>query len=79
MWRVELEHSELSRDSQKAEQFLRLHNESVQQMQNTTYQVLQQGQDLLQALETSGARVMSDAQYNAQTRVEVSKSLQSSC
>lgn len=72
MWRVELEHSELSRDAQKAEQFLRLHNESVGQMQNTTYQVLQQGQELLQALESSGARVMSDAQYSAQTRVEVS-------
>jgi len=49
MWAEELQHIELSHDFQKAEQFLRLHNESFSQMQNTTFQILQQGQELLQA------------------------------
>ncbi|KAJ8977414.1 hypothetical protein NQ317_000215 [Molorchus minor] len=71
MWSEELQHSELTRDIAKAEQFLRLHNEGVSQMQNTTYQVLQQGQELVQVFETSGICVMADAQYNAQTRVQV--------
>lgn len=71
MWSEELQHSELTRDMAKAEQFLRLHNESVSQMQNTTYQVLQQGQELVQVFENSGVCVMADAQYNAQTRVQV--------
>lgn len=48
VWSEELQHSELSRDAQKAEQLLRLHNESVTHMQSTTYQVLQQGQELAQ-------------------------------
>jgi triple functional domain protein len=48
MWAEELQRSELSRDVQKAEQLLRLHNESVQHMQNTTFQVLQRGQELAQ-------------------------------
>lgn len=46
MWAEELRHTELSRDYAKAEQFLRLHNESVTQMQNTTYDVVQQGEVL---------------------------------
>ncbi|XP_060534993.1 triple functional domain protein isoform X2 [Cylas formicarius] len=71
MWSEELQHSELTRDIGKAEQFLRLHNESVSQMQNTTYQVLQQGQELVQVFENSGLCIMADAQYNAQTRVQV--------
>ncbi|XP_065162622.1 triple functional domain protein isoform X5 [Atheta coriaria] len=71
MWSEELQHLELTRDIAKAEQSLRLHNESVSQMQNTTFQVLQQGQELVQVFETSGICVMADAQYNAQTRVQV--------
>ncbi|KAI4471044.1 rho guanine exchange factor-related [Holotrichia oblita] len=71
MWCEELQHFELPRDIAKAEQFLRLHNESVTQMQNTTYHVLQQGQELIQVFESSGICVMADAQYNAQTRVQV--------
>ncbi|KAF5295457.1 hypothetical protein FQR65_LT10445 [Abscondita terminalis] len=71
MWSEELQHSELSRDIAKAEQYLRLHNESVSQMQNTTYQILQQGQDLVQVFENSGVCIMADSQYNAQTRVQV--------
>lgn len=49
MWSEELQHSELSGDIQKAEQLLRHHNESVSHMQNTTFQVLQRGQELAQA------------------------------
>lgn len=48
LWSEELQHTELSHDTQKAEQLLRLHSESVSHMQNTTFQVLQQGQELAQ-------------------------------
>ncbi|XP_031337213.1 kalirin-like [Photinus pyralis] len=71
MWSEELQHSELTRDIAKAEQYLRLHNESVSQMQNTTFQILQQGQELVQVFENSGVCIMADSQYNAQTRVQV--------
>ncbi|XP_075229474.1 trio Rho guanine nucleotide exchange factor isoform X4 [Lycorma delicatula] len=71
LWSSELEHSELSTDMNQAEQLLRLHNESVTHMQNTTFQVLQQGQELAQVFETSGVSVMADSQYSAQTRVQV--------
>ncbi|KAF4519123.1 hypothetical protein B566_EDAN007396 [Ephemera danica] len=71
MWAEELQRGELSRDVQKAEQLLRLHNESVQHMQNTTFQVLQRGQELAQLMDSSGVTVMADAQFPAQTRVQV--------
>ena len=71
MWSEELQHCELTRDVTKAEQFLDLHNESVVQMQNTTFQVLQQAEELIQVFENSGVCVMADSQYNAQTRVQV--------
>ncbi|XP_046675322.1 triple functional domain protein isoform X5 [Homalodisca vitripennis] len=71
LWSGELEHSELSNDMQEAETLLRLHNESVTHMQNTTFQVLQQGHELAQVFETSGVSLMADSQYSAQTRVQV--------
>lgn len=70
MWAEELRHTELSRDYAKAEQFLRLHNESVTQMQNTTYEVVQQGQDLIHLFEAAGFIAMADNQHNAQTRIQ---------
>jgi triple functional domain protein len=70
MWAEELQHTELSRDYQKAEQFLRLHNESVNQMHNTTLQVLQQGNELIQIIDNSTLTVMADANHTAQTRVK---------
>lgn len=70
MWAEELQHAELSRDYQKAEQLLRLHNESVTHMQNTTYEVLQQGQDLLQMFESAGFIAMADATHTAQARIQ---------
>lgn len=70
MWAEELQHTELSRDYQKAEQFLRLHNESVTQMQNTTYEVLQQGQELVQIFESAGFVAMADGSHMAQTRIQ---------
>lgn len=70
MWAEELRHTELSRDYQKAEQFLRLHNESVTQMQNTTYEVVQQGQDLVALFEGAGFIAMADSTHNAQTRIQ---------
>nr|CAD7400280.1 unnamed protein product [Timema cristinae] len=71
LWSEELQHTELSRDTLQAEQLLRLHNESVTHMQSTTFQVLQQGQELAQVFETSGLSLMADSQYSAQTRVQV--------
>ncbi|XP_049540930.1 triple functional domain protein [Anopheles darlingi] len=70
MWAEELQHTEVSRDFQKTEQFLRLHNESVSQMQTTTYQVINQGQELMQLFESSGLLIMADANHTAQTRVQ---------
>lgn len=70
MWAEELRHTELSRDYAKAEQFLRLHNESVTQMQNTTYEVVQQGQDLVTLFEGVAFIAMADSQHNAQTRIQ---------
>ncbi|XP_054274180.1 triple functional domain protein-like isoform X3 [Macrosteles quadrilineatus] len=71
LWASELEHCDLTNDMQKAETMLRLHNESITHMQNTTFQVLQQGQELAQVFETSGVSLMADSQYSAQTRVQV--------
>lgn len=53
LWAGELEHSELSNDMKEAETLLRLHSESVTHMQNTTFQVLQQGQELAQVTDSA--------------------------
>nr|XP_024216575.1 triple functional domain protein isoform X4 [Halyomorpha halys] len=71
IWSNELEHIPLSNELEEAERLLRLHTESVTHMQNTTFQVLQQGQELAQVFETSGVTLMADSQYSAGTRVQV--------
>lgn len=48
MWSSELEQTVLSDNIEEAERMLRLHTESVTHMQNATFQVLQQGQELAQ-------------------------------
>lgn len=70
MWGEDLQHIELTRDYQKAEQTLRLHNESVNQMQSTTYQILQQGQELNQLYESCGFIIMADGTHTANSRVQ---------
>ncbi|XP_037933419.1 triple functional domain protein isoform X2 [Teleopsis dalmanni] len=70
IWSEELQHADLSRDYQKAEQLIRMHNESVTDIQNATYEVLQQGQDLLQMFESAGFILMADATHTAQARIE---------
>lgn len=70
MWAEELQHIEFSRDYKKTEQFLQLHNESVSQMQTTTYQILQQGQDLMQLFESSCLIIMADVSLTAPTRIQ---------
>lgn len=70
MWAEELQHTELSREYSKAEQFLRLHIESTTQIQNTTYDVLQQGQDLLQIYDTAGFIGMANATQTAPMRIQ---------
>ncbi|CAL7943982.1 unnamed protein product [Xylocopa violacea] len=53
------------------EQLLRVHNDGVAHMQNTAYQVLQQGQELAQVLEQAGVCIMADGQHSAASRVQV--------
>ncbi|XP_055538298.1 triple functional domain protein isoform X2 [Wyeomyia smithii] len=70
MWAEELQHTDVSCDFQKTEQVLRLHNESVSQMQTTTYQMINTGQELMQLFESSGVLLMADPHTTAQTRVQ---------
>ncbi|KAK0088982.1 hypothetical protein PV325_009865 [Microctonus aethiopoides] len=53
------------------EQLLRVHNDGVAHMQNTAFQVLQQGQELAQVLEQAGVCIMADGQHTATARVQV--------
>ncbi|XP_021962830.1 kalirin isoform X3 [Folsomia candida] len=53
------------------EQQLRLHNDSVQRLQHTVYQVIQRGQELHQMLERSGVTLMASSQISGGTRVQV--------
>lgn len=70
-WAEDLQHIDLSRDCQKAEQYLRMHNESVTQMQNTTCEIIQQGQELLQIFDSPGGFLgMQDASQIAQNQVQ---------
>ncbi|XP_044587517.1 kalirin isoform X2 [Cotesia glomerata] len=53
------------------EQLLRVHNDGVAHMQNTAFQVLQQGQELAQVLDQAGVCIMADGQHTATARVQV--------
>ncbi|XP_033224250.1 kalirin isoform X3 [Belonocnema kinseyi] len=53
------------------DQLLRVHNDSVAHMQNTAFQVLQQGQELAQVLDQAGVCIMADGQHTAAARVQV--------
>ncbi|XP_011495502.1 PREDICTED: kalirin isoform X2 [Ceratosolen solmsi marchali] len=53
------------------EQLLRVHNDGVAQMQNTAFQVLQQGQELAQVLDQAGVCIMADGQHTASNRVQI--------
>ena len=70
MWAEELQHIEVTRSYQIAEQSLRLHNESVNQMQSTVYQIIQQGQELNQLFENCGFIIMADSSHTSTTRVQ---------
>ncbi|XP_052122184.1 kalirin isoform X6 [Frankliniella occidentalis] len=71
IWAEELQHTELSHEVPAAEQHLQLHNDSVTHIHNTVFQVMQQGQELAQAVESSGLTLMADSQYSASTRIQV--------
>ncbi|XP_048253877.1 triple functional domain protein-like isoform X2 [Haliotis rufescens] len=71
LWSEELQHMEMVTDGSKAEQLLQMHSDSVLHMQNCTFEVLQRGQELCQLTESSGVQLMSDSQYDAQTRIQV--------
>lgn len=68
MWAQELQNPprEGSPDQQ-----LRAHNDGVAHMQNTAFQVMQQGQELAQVLEQAGVCIMADGQHTASNRVQV--------
>ncbi|XP_014209362.1 triple functional domain protein, partial [Copidosoma floridanum] len=68
MWAQELQNPprEGSPDHQ-----LRAHNDGVAHMQNTAFQVMQQGQELAQVLEQAGVCIMADGQHTASNRVQV--------
>lgn len=70
MWAEELQHIDVTRNYQIAEQSLRLHNESVNQMQSTVYQIIQQGQELNQLFENCGFIIMADSSHTSTTRVQ---------
>ncbi|XP_066586985.1 triple functional domain protein isoform X3 [Prorops nasuta] len=53
------------------EHLLRVHNDGVAHMQNTAFQVLQQGQELAQVLDQAGVCIMADGQHTAAARVQV--------
>lgn len=70
IWAEELQHTELSPEYQKAEQLLRMHNDLVNQMQSTVFDILQQGQELFQIFESAGIIVMADSSNTAQSRIQ---------
>ncbi|XP_067120464.1 LOW QUALITY PROTEIN: triple functional domain protein-like [Centruroides vittatus] len=71
LWAEELQHNKISQDIHEAEQMLQIHSDNVGHMQQTTFEVLQRGQELCQLFETSGIQLMADSQYDAHTRVQV--------
>lgn len=71
IWAEELQHGEVPRDMNGAEHLLRIHSESVSNMQQATLEVIQRGQELYQLFETSGIQLMADHQYDGQARVQV--------
>ncbi|XP_063844125.1 triple functional domain protein-like isoform X3 [Scylla paramamosain] len=71
MWAEELQNTDFARDIADAERMLVLHNDSASHMQNTTYQVLQNGQELLQLLETSGIQIRADEESDSVSKVSM--------
>ncbi|MPC23919.1 Kalirin [Portunus trituberculatus] len=71
MWAEELQNTDFGRDIADAERMLVLHNDSASHMQNTTYQVLQSGQELLQLLETSGIQIRADEESDSVSKVSM--------
>ena len=69
LWSEDLQNMDLSHDVTKLEHYLQFHSDNMSQIQNTTFQVLQQGQELLQLLDNSGICIMADNQYSSQSRI----------
>ncbi len=46
LWAEEFQHVELSTEVSKAEQYLQMHTDSINHMQNCVFECLQRGQDL---------------------------------
>ncbi|XP_014237093.1 kalirin isoform X2 [Trichogramma pretiosum] len=68
MWAEEMQTA--PRDG-SPDQLLRAHNDSVLHIQNTAFQVMQQGQELAQVLEQAGVCIMADGQHTAANRVQI--------
>lgn len=72
LWAEELQQIDLMniRNYQQAEQSLRMHNDSVLEMQNTVHQIIQQGQDISQLVEDSGFIIMAEPNVQAVSRIQ---------
>ncbi|UYV76151.1 TRIO [Cordylochernes scorpioides] len=68
IWAEELQHARSA--TPEAEQLLRSHAESLAHMQQTSYEVLQRGQELCQVLERSGVRLMADRECDGLARAQ---------
>ncbi|XP_022663645.1 triple functional domain protein-like isoform X3 [Varroa destructor] len=70
VWSEDLKHAETSSVLERAEQLSQLHADSVQHITQTTYQVIQRGQELSALLESSGVVVAADQQSDARQRLQ---------
>jgi triple functional domain protein len=72
IWSEELQQDDMlnARNYQMAEQSLRLHNQSVIEMQNAVHQIIQQGQDISQLIEDSGFIILAEPNVPAISRIQ---------
>lgn len=72
IWSEELTQDDMlnARNYQIAEQSLRLHNQSVIEMQNAVHQIIQQGQDISQLIEDSGFIILAEPNVPAVSRIQ---------
>ncbi|CAH1789675.1 unnamed protein product [Owenia fusiformis] len=71
VWAEEVGSVELTTNESNAEQILQVHNESFHHMQNSTFEVLHRGHELIEEFERSGIEMMADSQYTAQAKIQM--------
>lgn len=70
LWSEDMQHVDIIRNYQLVEQALRVHNESVNEMQNAVHQIIQQGQDIAQLIEDSGFIIFAEINVPAPSRIQ---------